>query len=187
MERRTTLPDGFAASCKLAHGNCKPLCKEVAAAVAKDSKGYPERFQTWIALTNEAYPNTDPDPASIDSMRLTIIYSVRLISFFLMEIMACSETMQIKQEEYAFQLADLNVANVPVYEYVHDIQAFALNAQQRTQTSDLKMGGRTCRTPTAPPQTRCTSLTFDHHRGSKISGQIMPVCNNHPMDFNFVE
>ena len=141
MERRTTLPDGFAASCKLAHGSCKPLCKEVAAAVAKDSKGYPERFQTWIALTNEAYPNTDPDPASIDSMRLTIIYSVRLISFFLMEIMACSETMQIKQEEYAFQLADLNVANVPVYEYVHDIQAFALDAQQRTPMLDLTLMG----------------------------------------------
>ena len=124
------------------HGSCKPLCKEVAAAVAKDSKGYPERLQTWIALTNEAYPNTDPDPASLYSLRLIGIYSVRLVSFFLMEIMACSETMQIKQDEYAFQLADLKVADVPaVYEYVHDIQAFALNAQQRAETSDLTLMG----------------------------------------------
>jgi len=114
----------------------------VAAAVAKDSKGYPERLQTWIALTNEAYPNTDPDPASLYSLRLIGIYSVRLVSFFLMEIMACSETMQIKQDEYAFQLADLKVADVPaVYEYVHDIQAFALNAQQRAETSDLTLMG----------------------------------------------
>ena len=89
--------------------SCQPLCTEVAAAVAKDSKGFPERFQTWITLTNETYPNTDPQyPPSL--------YSVRLITFFLLEVWDCIDTITNKGSEYATQIADLADQELPYFD-----------------------------------------------------------------------
>ena len=97
--------------------NAETMSIEVAKATSKDSKGYAVRLRTWISLTNETcQPVKSPDTSTQK------FYSVRIAAFWYVELRACIEIIQSKQEEYAFQLSALSEQSIPnTYQYISNV------------------------------------------------------------------